>query len=302
MTMRVATFALNEQMLGAALRTQAKLAAQQVQEATGLKSTDYSGLGATSRQLLDLQVSVARSKSYADAATSANSRATAMSNALSSMSDLISQFRAQLVESTNNLGSGASTLQETARQLLTEFAAQLNTRLEGRYVFAGSATDRQPVDTSALTTTPSSPTTANTAYYRGNSEVTSVRVSDDQVVRYGITADNPAFEETLRALNLVANAATLDTTTLDEATSLTLDGLDRLLAVQGKLSVDTATMQRAIDNHADYQTFAASLGTDLNSVDVAALTAQMSAYQTQLEASYSAIARISNLNLVDFLK
>lgn len=302
MTMRVATFSMNEQMLSAALRTQAKLASQQLQESSGLVSTDYGGLGAAARQVIDLQVSVTRSKSYSDATTSASGRATMMSSALSSMSELISQFRAQLTEASNNLESSGSTLQETAKQLLGEFSAQLNTQFEGRYIFAGSATGQKAVDTSALTTAPASPTTTDTSYYQGNGDRASVRVSDDRVIQYGVTADNPAFEKAIRALNLVANTSTLDSDTLDEATSLSLDALDGVLGVQGKLSVDSASMQRAISNQTDYQDFAASLGTDLNSVDVAALTAQMSAYQTQLEASYAAIAKVSNLNLFDYLK
>ena len=45
-----------------------------------------------------------------------------------------------------------------------------------------------------------------------------------------------------------------------------------------------------------------SLGSDLTSVDVAAVTAQLSAYQAQLTASYSAIAKIQSLNLAAYLK
>jgi flagellar hook-associated protein 3 FlgL len=302
MGMRIATFAANDQMVSAALRTQAKLAAMQVQESTGLVSTDYGGLGSAARQVIDLQVSIGRAKSYADAATSASNRATQMSSALSTMSDLITSFRAQLTQSTNSLETGTATLQETAKQLLAEFAAQLNTQFEGRYVFSGSATDQKPVDTSTLTTSPSVPTTADMSYYKGNDDIASVRVSDGQTIQYGITADNPAFEKAVRAFNLIANASSLDTATIDEATSLTLDALDGILGVQGKLSVDTASMQRAVSNQTDYQDFASSLGTDLNSVDVAALTAQMSAYQTQLEASYAAIAKVVNLNLFSYLK
>jgi flagellar hook-associated protein 3 FlgL len=302
MSMRVATFSMNQQMLDAALRTQSKLASQQLQESTGLVSTDYGGLGTSARKVINLQVSVSQSQSYSAAATSASGRATMMSSALSSMTDLITQFRAQLTQSSNNLASGTATLQETAKQILSEFSSQLNTQYEGRYVFAGSATDQKPVDISALTSTPSSPTTADTSYYGGNSDITSVRVANEQTIQYGVAADNPAFEKALRALNLVANATTLDSTTLDEATNLTLSSLDGVLGVQGKLSVDSAAMQRAIGNQTDYQDFAKSLGTNLNSVDVAALTAQMSAYDAQLQASYSAIAKLSSVNLFDYLK
>ena len=52
----------------------------------------------------------------------------------------------------------------------------------------------------------------------------------------------------------------------------------------------------------DYQSYAQTLGSDLTSVDVAAVTAQLSTYQAQLSASYSALAKIQSLNLASYLR
>jgi flagellar hook-associated protein 3 FlgL len=48
--------------------------------------------------------------------------------------------------------------------------------------------------------------------------------------------------------------------------------------------------------------YAQSLGTDLSSVDVAAVTAQLSTYQAQLTASYTAISKVQSLNLASYLR
>jgi flagellar hook-associated protein 3 FlgL len=61
-------------------------------------------------------------------------------------------------------------------------------------------------------------------------------------------------------------------------------------------------MERASSYQTEYQDDATSLAGDLNSVDVAAVTARLSTYQAQLEASYSAIAKIQGLSLVDYLR
>lgn len=45
MVMRVATFALSDQMIAGALRTEAVMANLQVQESSGLKSEDFGGYG-----------------------------------------------------------------------------------------------------------------------------------------------------------------------------------------------------------------------------------------------------------------
>ena len=60
MVMRIATFALSDQMVAGALRTQATMATMQVQESSGLKSETFAGYGADTRHVVNLQVSVTR--------------------------------------------------------------------------------------------------------------------------------------------------------------------------------------------------------------------------------------------------
>ena len=68
MVMRVATFAQSDQMITSALRVQAIMANEQVQEASGLKSEDLGGYGSSAGRVINLQVSVTRAQSYIDAA------------------------------------------------------------------------------------------------------------------------------------------------------------------------------------------------------------------------------------------
>lgn len=304
MTMRVATFATSGRMLASALRTQAKTVELEIQQASGVISTDYGGLGAEARRLVNLEVSVSRARSYADAAAGAGDRIEVMYSACSSMTDLLTELRAQLISATENVDETGAGLTDTAAELLEEFAAQLNVQYEGRYLFAGSRTDVLPVVVDSATyPAATSPSSADTSYYRGDQAVASVRVSSDQVIDYGVTADDPAFEMSLRALNLVANVSTspLDTDTLDEALELVTDAVDAVLAVQAGLSVDADAMERAAAAQDDYVDFAGSLVSDLNAVDVAAVAAELATYQAQLEASYSAIAKIQGLSLLDYL-
>ena len=131
-----------------------------------------------------------------------------------------------------------------------------------------------------------------------------MRVSDTQVVAYGVTADDPAFEQALRTLSLVANIPTepLDPATLDEASDLLLDALDFVLAVQSRLSLDAGSMEDAVANQEDYIEFARSLVSDLTEVDIAEVAARLSSYEAQLQASYASLAKIQSLNLWDYLR
>jgi len=63
----------------------------------------------------------------------------------------------------------------------------------------------------------------------------------------------------------------------------------------------SSSLQSASSYQSDYQNFAKTLGDDLTGVDVAAVTAQLSTYDAQLSASYSAISKIQSLNLASYL-
>ena len=109
-------------------------------------------------------------------------------------------------------------------------------------------------------------------------------------------------EQALRAMNLVANNSPLSTTTLNEALNLATSAVDAVGVVQSRISNASSSIERASSFQADYQSFAKTLGSDLTSVDVAAVTAQLSTYQAQLTASYSAIAKIQSMNLASYLR
>src|SRR5262249_51040866 len=128
------------------------------------------------------------------------------------------------------------------------------------------------------------------------------RVAADETVSYGVTADNSAFEEVMRVLKFVANSSTLSSSDITDALDLASTALDDTAAVQAKLSSASSSIETASSRQTDYKSYAESLSSDLTSVDVAAITAQLSTYQTQLTASYSAMSKILNMNLASYLK
>jgi flagellar hook-associated protein 3 FlgL len=302
MIARVASFSISEQMIDAALRTQSTMANEQLQEASGVVSSDYGGLGETSQQVIDLQVSVTRSQSYIDAAGSADSKVQSMYSTLSSVTDLYTQVKSLLTGASNSVSTDPNGVAQSAQQMLQELTSLLNTQYAGQYLFGGSDTTNPPVDTSTSTYPPaSSPSTADTSYYQGDDAIASARVSDTETVSYGVTADDSAFEQGLRALNLVANNEPLTTSTLDEAMGLVSNALDAATVAQTKLGLASSSLENASATQTDLQSYAKTLGSNLTSVDVAAVTAELSTYQAQLTASYSAISKIQSLNLASYL-
>ncbi|MBS1182327.1 MAG: hypothetical protein H6Q99_2207 [Proteobacteria bacterium] len=298
MGMRVATFASSDRLLQAALKVQAKQSEATLQEASGQISEDYGGLGSSAGSVVSLQSSISMSKAYADAASTAGDRVEAMYDAVDSIIEQITSMKATL-SSFASTSSDTDELQVTAEEMLESLASLMNTQLSGRYLFSGSAVDTAPVDLDSLASA-SSPSSSDTSYYQGDDAITSVKVSSEQTVTYGVTADDENFEKALRALSLVAAGAT-DDETLSEARDLLDEAISGLATVQTRLSLNASALETAISDQETYQDFASDLVTDLSGVDVAVVAAEMSVYETQLQAAYSAIGTIASLTLSSYL-
>lgn len=298
--MRVATFAMNDRMLNAALKTQSRMAQMQLQEASGLVSTDYGGLGADTRKLLNLEIALARSQSYESAAGDASSRVEMTYTTLSSIGDLLTGFRTQLVaqQSANTSDLSLESLANAANLYMEELGSMLNTQFGGYYLFSGSATTTQPVDLTGYAV--ADPAIADTSYYNGADDVLSVRVSAEQTVTFGVNADDPAFEQAFRALGLIATG-TADTATIEEALVLIEGAIDSLTAAQGRVSIAAASIERSVTAQEDIQAFLEASISSIRDVDVTTIAAQLTAYETQLQASYAALAKVQSLNLLDYI-
>ena len=302
MVMRVATFANNTRMLNAALLTQARMADLQMQEASGVVSTDYSGLGAATRTVLDLEASLKASQAYGDATEEAASRVEVLSSTLSTITDMMSEFRSQLTSmmSADSNDTSAAALSTAAEGYMDELASLLNTSYEGRYLFGGDRTTTAPVDLDGYV---ADADTVSTAYYQGDGAVATVKISRDQSVAYGVTAGNSAFEQAFRALGMIASATdATDTDLLQSSYDLMVSALDATIAVQSKVSIDAGTLERATSRQSDYESFLSAAVTDLKGADVTQIAVTLSSYETQLSASYSALAKVQSLNLLDYLR
>jgi flagellar hook-associated protein 3 FlgL len=259
-------------------------------------------LASNAGRVINLQVSVTRAQTYIDASNLADNKVQAMYSAVGSVTDIITQLRTQLSAATTGSSTATASVINYAQQAISQMQGLLNTQYDGEYVFSGARTDTAPVDLSSYDTGTGSLTTSDTSYYKGDSEIASVRVSDSQSVSYGVTADNPAFEQVMRLLKYVGNSTTLTSSNISQALDLASNALDATSTVQAKLSTAASQIETASTSQSDYQNFAKTLSTNLTSVDVAAVTAQLSTYQAQLTASYSAIAKIQSMNLANYLK
>lgn len=295
MAMRVATFASSQSLLQAAMRIQVKQAEATMQQASGQVSDDYGGLGSKAGSVVSLQASMTRSKAYEDAANTASTRVETMYNAVGSILDDLTSLKATLASSTIS----SDTLQTTAKSTLESVVALMNTQLDGRYLFAGSAVEAEPVDIDSIEGSTAT-SQDELDYYQGDAQVTSVRVSSSHAISYGVTADDDSFRQALWAISTIANGST-DSDSVTQAIDLLADSIDGLSTVQTKLSLNASTLETAASSQEDYQTTTEDLIANLSEVDITTVAANMSNYEAQLEAAYAAIGKIAKLSLASYL-
>jgi flagellar hook-associated protein 3 FlgL len=303
MVSRIGTFANANALVQASMSVQAQLADEQVQQATQVKSTTFSGLSGEAGQLLNIQGQSARVKEDGAAATTAGNVVQAAYSAVGGIADIATQVRTRLSAAlSGTYATGVTPItSEQAQSWLSSLQSQLNTQIGGQYVFGGQATDHAPVDFSSAGYDPTTaPAAADTGYYSGSSNVRSLTTSTGQTVQISTTANSPGFEMLARALKLLAANPT-DQTTLQSAFDQVGQAVADIAQSQATLSDQAATLNAIATNATTQTTTLNNLATTLNGADLASAAVMVSQYQTQLQALYQSIGQLSSLSILKYL-
>jgi len=140
----------------------------------------------------------------------------------------------------------------------------------------------------------------DTDYYNGDQQILDVRVDDKYNVSYGILADNPAFQKLIQGLSMAE--ATEDEDALVVAMGYISEAIDDLPNVQGQIGLDIANVERFETRHEDFKVFAAQAISDIETVDVPLTLAELTQYETALQASFISISRAADLALANYLR
>jgi flagellar hook-associated protein 3 FlgL len=297
----ISTYGLFNTVLSNAKDIQKQEAQASIQESTGLVGTSFADYGNKSRQLLTLQNELTSAQAQSANTATASDRSQATYSALGNMITLLTSLKSSISAAMS--GTSSPTLNSLGSSTMDDLASQANTQLNGRYLFAGSQTDQPAVDLTTYKTTTASATTADTSYYQGDSQLASVRISDTSSVSYGVTGDNSAIEEALRAAKLVSQATTnpVDTTALTAAFDLASSAISDLSNLQASVSVTSGRLTDAQNNQTSYISLLSDAASNIKDVDSAQAVAKVSQLDTQLQASYSALSTVMKIRLTDYL-
>jgi flagellar hook-associated protein 3 FlgL len=306
MTSSIGTAAQAQQMQQLFLQLQAQETTLSTQVSTGLVSQSFAGIAPQAGTLVDLTTQASQEQSYLSSNTVVGTRMQLMSNALSDIENLVSQFSEGFTSSAFSSGNGISVQQE-AKELLTEVGDDLNTQDGSSYVFSGAQTDTPAFNPNNLPN-PGNLATADTAYYGGDDTIQQATINGQDTISYGITADNPAFEQIIRALNFIANAPPFsqnnpqDAANVQAASQLLTNGLAQLQTLQGTLGLQQNQVSHTNTTLQSTLSLAQQSISNLENVDPATAISELNQLQTQLQASYQTVALLQQVSLVNYLK
>lgn len=135
-----------------------------------------------------------------------------------------------------------------------------------------------------------------------------VTINDSQPVTYTLTATEEAFQNIVEGLLRLKSAAQAGLTEpereefLGEARNALDNARIQLRQLQASNGTVINELSRTKEIHKGFITISTNALTDLTVADEAEVAVRISALQTQLEASYTTIARQSQLSLVNFLR
>ena len=302
MVNRVATFAFTNNMISENMRLQYRYSDLNTQISSGLKSQDYKGISRDSQYLLSTESAMDKLDAYNANGNAVLANINTMYDALGSVEGMANTM---LTAITTALGGGLvdpAVTQSQASNALNETESQLNLKIAGRYVFAGTDIETKPVDLADPAWVPQvSPSVVNSSYYQGNTTKPSVQVSETLNVDYGVLGDNPAFEKLFRAYNLVFNNPG-SVPELSEASDLVQQAIDGIANIRGVLSIQSKSVDDQINQNSQDKVNLEELASTIKEVDLPSASVQLTEVQTQMEAAYSASVRVLNLNLHDYLR
>lgn len=244
---------------------------------------------------LDLRHTQGQIQGSLEALTIADSRLSASQTMLHDISNVLTRAQTLAVQQ----ASGQIGTQEHAaaavevRHLLDQAVNSANQQWQGEALFSGTAVNQQAFKQDAF----------GAYQYQGSNQDRIVSVSSTQTLTSNVRGDEPAFTNTFSALSNFQNALLNNdqagiATAISELTTASNNMVDLTSRVGGQISAIQSYTQ-------SYEDMKFAIDKRMNTheaADVPALVAAMQQADIALQASYSQIANIKSLSLVNFLR
>jgi flagellar hook-associated protein 3 FlgL len=295
---------LNKQMTA----QQSKIAESQAQLATGKKAvTPSSDLEATT-STLRLQSVISKQSDYVANLNSLEDRLVSEEGAISAMQEMVYRMQELAIAARSNTYSAqdVSYMATEAEGYLIDIKALANSvDMNGRYIFAGTATTTQPFVT----------LDSGETEYRGNQAEVALEVDGGYKLNLNTSGYNLAGRFDRVADDGSTSKVDMFTVMTDfvsalkandpDAIGTTMDELDSVSNHLGSQVVDLGVRQNLITQRkeiaADKQIIYENLLSEAQDIDFSKAITQLSSDMLALEAAQSTFAKVTQLSLFNFI-
>lgn len=298
---RVATLAQHTVMLDSISKTQNRVFERQAQIASGKEARTFDDIARESQRLIGFENQMARAEEFIKQNGVIEARIQVMDSALNGILEVASDLKVRLLQRVDSSTGTAGDLAGEGASMLDTVVGLINTQINGRFLFAGSATQTSPVSDPVPDPTTFGVAEAN--YYQGDSVQLTARVSEGIEVAYGVPGGQPAFQQIIGALKAAIEGDTQDDAgLLNSAITLVDQAIDNLSTERTKVGSAGNVVARATAIHQDFRLYAEGVIGEIENVDVPATIAALTADETVLQASFITVGRMTSLTLADFLR
>lgn len=324
--------------LGLAMRTQKnvmslqeRLSNVEQQVSTQKKSDTYSGMSGAVRESVDMRTQYKKVDTYLSNIARLKVDVGQMEQPLLEIGSLTNEMRDDLLAQQNGTAPNMDEMRASTAAALSRLTSALNINLSGRYSFSGTAIDKPPMgDSSSLQTQVQSimsgygDATDATAkfdaavayvqanwgdFYQGDTGASKLSgiVEEGEAFSFGVRADDPAFQKlyaTMFVMNSVEysadNPAGYDAIRTKAIDALG-EGFSGVNAMTGEWGRASTRLDQLGERYADQQVLLNTRIGELEDVDLAAKSVELSNLKSQMETSYSLISMLREMSLVNYL-
>jgi len=313
---------------------------------TGRKFAELKLYGNDAPRIVDLKAEIASRQAYIRSITLAEGITRSYDAVLDRLSEVAGEIIDASEPITADDQNYQTDTTVVANNLMLEIESNLNVRIGDRYIFAGTRFDSAPVtdirDLALYTEDDLAPNPVTTNAIETANEVpemvvqqaganitqsyhtsfagadtidteawrkTTLTISDQQRIEYGITATDSAFQNLVEAVIRLKSATDRNAnltgdqreTLLGNARSAAEQARVELRQLQSANGAVINQFDRMVTQHENFTSISQSALDNIEGADTAQAAVEISALQTQIQASFTTIARRAQLSLVSFL-
>lgn len=189
-----------------------------------------------------------------------------------------------------------------AKSSLAIIRENLNTKSQGKYIFAGSRTNIEPV-TDIVSNTNIIKNQVSANYYSGDAIISQAKISDTVTIEYGVLASNTSFQQAIGTFHLgIEGHNNNEDSKIADAIDMCETALTNLIQLRAQVRDKINQIRYTKDNIEVTQRYYSDKLAETTSTQIEDAAIKLSQERLILEGTFQTYGKLSGLSLMNHLK